>query len=283
MAQINSETLAVFFGLASAMTWGAADFSGGLATKKTNVYSVVLISQVIGGLFLALTALLFGEIVPPLNDWLFGGLAGVAGAIGLLGLYSGLAHGRMGIVAPLTAVLSAAIPIVFSLFNEGIPPQIQIIGFGLALVAVWLLSGAGGQTAVQPIEIGYAVLAGTGFALFFILIDQANEVSVYWPLVAARVASVTFMTLFVVVRGVWQRPSRQQLPIIIVAGVLDALGNAFFTIAARLGRLDLAAVLSSLYPATTVLLAQLILHERLSRNQWLGVLIALAALVLITY
>ncbi len=265
------------------MTWGAADFSGGLATKKTNVYSVVLISQVIGGLFLALTALLFGERVPPADDLLFGALAGVAGAIGLLGLYSGLAHGRMGIVAPLTAVLSAAIPIVFSLFSEGIPPQIQIIGFALTLVAVWLLSGAGGQTAIQPVEIGYAVLAGTGFALFFILIDQANDVSVFWPLVAARVASVTFMGLFVVVRGVWQRPSRQQMPIIIFAGVLDALGNAFFTIAARLGRLDLAAVLSSLYPATTVLLAQLILHERLNRNQWLGVLIALAALILITY
>jgi drug/metabolite transporter (DMT)-like permease len=282
LAPITNETLAIFFGLASAMAWGAGDFSGGLATKKANVYSVVFITQIVGGLFLAILALLFREAVPPTADLIFGALAGIAGVLGLLGLYSGLAHGRMGIVAPLTAVLSATIPILFSLFSEGIPPIVQIFGFGLALLAVWLLSGAGGSTAVQPLEIGYAILAGSGFGFFFILIDQANDAAVYWPLVMARIASVSFMALFIALRGVWQRPSRQQLPLIILAGVLDALGNAFFTLSARLGRLDLAAVLSSLYPATTVLLAQLVLHERLNRGQWIGVLIALFAIVLIT-
>lgn len=279
---MNPESLAIFFGLASAMTWGAGDFSGGMATKKGNVYSVVLLSQIIGGIFLAMLALLFRETVPSERDLIMGGLAGIAGMIGLLGLYSGLAHGRMGIVAPLTAVLSATIPIIFSLFTEGMPPTVQIIGFGLALVAVWLLSGAGSTKSAQPIEIVYALVAGSGFALFFILIDQANDEAVFWPLVSARIASVSLLTLFVFIRGVWQRPSLPQMPLIILAGTLDALGNAFFTLAARYGRLDLASILSSLYPATTVLLAQLILHERLNRPQWIGVILALLALILIT-
>ena len=279
---MNLENLALVFGLASALAWGAGDFSGGLATKRGNVYSVVLISQIIGGFFLAILALLLRETFPPTNDLLFGAVAGLAGVIGLLALYSGLATGRMGIVAPLTAVLSATIPIIFSLFTEGIPPTMQIFGFGLALVAVWLLSGAGGTEGVQITELGYAVIAGSGFALFFILIDQANETAVFWPLVMARIASVTFLGLFILLRGVWERPSRKQLPLIILAGMLDALGNAFFTLSARYGRLDLAAILSSLYPASTVLLAQLILHERLDRNQWIGVIVALLAVVLIT-
>lgn len=279
---MKPETLAIFFGLASAVAWGAGDFSGGLVTKKANVSSVVLISQIVGCLFLAILALIFSETIPPAGSFLFGALAGLAGMVGLLGLYSGLAHGRMGIVAPLTAVVSATLPILFSLLTEGVPPFLQIIGFILALIAVWLLSGVGGSTGVRPSEIGYALLAGSGFALFFILIDQANEIAVFWPLVAARIASVTCLIAYISVRGVWQRPSRQQMPLIILAGVLDALGAAFFTISAWLGRLDLAAILSSLYPATTVVLSQTILHERLNRSQWAGVLIALLALLLIT-
>jgi len=279
---MNEHTLTILFGLASALAWGAGDFSGGLATKRGNVTSVVLISQIAGGLFLLLLALVFRETVPPSGDFLFGALAGIAGVIGLLALYSGLAHGRMGVVAPLTAVASAAIPIVYSLFAEGLPPALQIAGFALALIAVWLLSGASGDTAVQRVELGYSLLAGTGFALFFILIDQANETAVFWPLTAARLASVTCLAIFIAVRGIWQRPTREQIPLIVLAGLLDALGNAFFALSARFGRLDLAAILSSLYPATTVLLAQIVLHERLNRPQWLGVFIALLALILIT-
>lgn len=276
------ENLALFFGLASAMVWGAGDFCGGVATKKESVYTVVLVSHIIGGIFIALLALLFGEAIPPMDALLWGALAGFAGMLGVLGLYSGLASGHMGIIAPLTAVLSAAIPILFSLFTEGAPPVIQIVGFGFALLAVWLLSGANGHLSLEPIELGFAVLAGCGFAFFFIFIDKASETAVFWPLTAARITSVISLTIFVRVRGIWIRPSREQMPLIFGAGVLDALGNAFFSLSARYGRLDLAAVLASLYPASTVLLAQLILHERLNRPQWLGAVIALIAIILIT-
>jgi len=279
---MTPQSLTIFFGIASALAWGAGDFSGGLATKRGNVFSVVLVSQIIGGIFIFLLALIFRETIPPASDFIWGALAGLVGMIGLLSLYTGLAHGRMGIVAPMTAVFSAAIPILFSLVTAGLPPNTQILGFGLALIAVWLLSGAVGETNIRRAELLYSLVAGSGFALFFILIDQANETAIFWPLTAARLASVTSLALYIAVRGVWQRPTRAQMPLIVISGILDALGNTFFALAARFGRLDLAAILASLYPAATVLLAQIFLHERLNRPQWLGVLLALFALILIT-
>ncbi|HUM71717.1 MAG TPA: EamA family transporter [Chloroflexota bacterium] len=279
---MNSEVMVVFWGLASAVTWGAGDFSGGVAAKRTAVTSVVIVSQLVGGLFLVLLALLVREALPAPVSLLLGVLAGLAGVVGLLALYSGLANGRMGVVAPLAAVISAALPVLVSLFFEGLPQMSQLAGFGLALVAVWLLSGMGWQTAVPRQELAYAAVAGTGFALFFIFIDRVEPGSLFWPLAAARTVSVMSLCVWVLSRGEWVRPLPNQLPIIALAGVLDALGNAFFALAARLGRLDIAAVLASLYPGSTVLLARLVLQERLTRLQWLGVLLALAALVLIT-
>ncbi len=279
---VNPEVMVVFWGLASALTWGAGDFSGGVAAKRTAVTSVVIVSQIVGGLFLALLALLFREALPSPTSLLMGVLAGIGGVIGLLALYGGLANGRMGVVAPLAAVISAALPVLVSLVTEGLPQVTQLAGFGLALLAVWLLSGMGWQTAMPRQELAYAVVAGTGFALFFIFIDRVEPGSLFWPLAAARTVSVSLLTIWVMSRGAWVRPLPNQLPLIALAGVLDALGNAFFALAARLGRLDMAAVLASLYPGSTVLLARLILQERLTRRQWFGVLLALAALVLIT-
>ena len=273
---------AFVYGLASAFTWGAGDFSGGLAGKKSSTYAVVLVSQMVGGLLLMGLALLFREPMTTMTNLLIGGAAGVAGMIGLLGLYTGLAQGRMGVVAPLTAVLSATLPIILTAFAEGLPPVTTLIGFGMALVAVWFLSAGGNQGRMTRQELLYAIIAGTGFSLFFILIDRVSDNAVFWPLVGARTVSIIVVGLFMIVRRVGKRPSASQLPIIALAGVLDAAGNTFFALAAQAGRLDVAAVLASLYPASTVLLAWLILKERLARFQWLGVAAALAALVLIS-
>lgn len=279
---MDSQTLAIIFGLASAFIWGAGDFSGGIATRRNNPYSVVLVSQIIGGIFLAILAIIFRETIPQPADFFMGGLAGLAGMMGLLGLYTGLAYGRMSIVAPLTAVLSAVFPILFSFIIEGFPPLLQLSGFIVALLAVWLLSGGSGGQNIQRLETLTSLLAGSGFALFFIFIDQANETAVFWPLTAARLTSVTCLAIYIAIRGIWQKPARSDLGLIALVGLLDALGNAFFTLAARFGRLDLAAILSSLYPASTVFLARRFLHEKLSRSQWVGVLLALLALILIT-
>ena len=282
----NPELLAVAYGLASAAVWGAGDFSGGLATKRGNVVSVVLLAQGVGLVcFLTLALLLEGGL-PPLQDLLFGALAGIAGVMGILALYSGLALGRMGVVAPVTAVLSASIPVVVGIVTEGVPPGLVLLGFGLAVTAVWLLSGGDATGGIRRDELGLALLAGLGFSLFFIFIDQIGSSVIFWSLAAARAASVPLLLLFFVGRRQWRGSAAAQLPrsllpIIALSGILDSGGNYFFALAAQSGRLDIAAVLASLYPASTVLLARLILKESLGTRQWLGVGVALVALVLI--
>lgn len=278
---ISSEVLAIASGLASAVCWGSGDFSGGLATRRGSVYSVVVISQLIGAGFLIALALTSGEGIPSSGNLILGGIAGVSSAIGLVALYIGLASGRMGVVAPVAAVVAAAIPILVSFFFEGAPATSQLVGFGIALVAVWLLSGGGDGGAIQARELGLAVTAGLGFGTFFILIDQVSESALLWPLVAARIASIGFLLMLTMARRGWERPARNLLPLIVLSGIFDTGGNTFFALAARMGRLDIAVVLSSLYPAATVLLAWLFLKERLVPKHWLGVVAALVALVFI--
>ena len=282
----NPELLAVVYGLASAAVWGAGDFSGGLASRRGNVYVVVMLSQVVGLVCLLVLALLLEEGLPPMRDLLFGALAGIAGVVGLLGLYAGLALGRMGVVAPVTAVLSALIPVIVGIITEGVPPVLVMVGFGLAVTAVWLLSGGGKTGGIRRNELGLALLAGLGFSLFFVFIDRISIGVVFWPLVAARVAAAPLLLIFVLVRrqrtGDLRQPlASKLLPIIALAGILDSGGNYFFALATQSGRLDISAVLASLYPASTVLLAWLILKEKLGPRQWLGVAVALVALVLI--
>jgi drug/metabolite transporter (DMT)-like permease len=282
----NPELLAVAYGLASAAVWGAGDFSGGLATKRGNVYVVVLLAQIVGLVCLLALALLLEGALPPTRDLLFGALAGLAGVIGILALYTGLARGRMGVVAPMTAVLTASIPVIVGISTDGLPSILVLVGFGLAVTAVWLLSGGGKADGIRRDELGLALLAGLGFALFFVFIDQISTGVIFWPLTAARMASVPLLLLFLLGRR-WRSITTTQLPrsllpIIALSGILDSGGNYFFALATQSGRLDIAAVLASLYPASTVLLARLILKETLGARQWLGIGVALIALVLIT-
>ncbi len=278
---IGSELLAITYGLASAASWGAGDFSGGFATKRNNVYSVVLIAHLISGVLLVALALFMGEPLPTWNDVLLGGLAAIFGMLGLMALYRGLASGRMGIVAPVAAVTTAALPIVVSFFLEGAPTSTQLVGFLIALIAVSLLAGVGGSAVIKANELALAVAAGMGFALFYIVINQVNQDSVLWPLVSGRITTVTLLFLFVMLTAQWSRPTAAHLPTIALAGIFDTGGNVFFVLAAQAGRLDIASVISSLYPAMTVLLAWVILKERLVKQQWVGVVAAIVALVLI--
>jgi len=277
----SSELTSITFGLLSAIVWGAGDFSGGLASKRTGVYAVIITSQLVGLFLLLGLALVFDKAQPLPGDLAWGAAAGAAGAVGLLALYRGLASGRMGLIAPLSAVLAAALPVMVGAFTQGIPDLAQFIGFGFALVGVWLLSRPERALDFRLNEFILPVVAGVGFGLFFIFIDNANERTVFWPIMAARVASVILMTLTARANGQPLWPERAHVPLIALAGVLDAGGNAFFTIATQIGRLDVASVLSSLYPASTVALAWMILKERLTRPQWLGVAAALIAIVLI--
>jgi drug/metabolite transporter (DMT)-like permease len=252
-----------------------------MATKRVNAFSVVLVSQIVGGFLLAILALVFGETFPQGRDLLFGAIAGLSGMVGLLALYRGLASRQMGLFAPLSAVISAIFPLPVSFLSEGLPSTLTLIGFVVALLAVWLLSMPDGDQKLRLASLGLPLLAGAGFGFFFVAIDQVSTGAVLFPLVAARVASV--LVLVVVLWGRKQSVGvgLRYLPVIGIAGIFDAGGNAFFTLAAQTGRLDEAALVSSLFPATTVFLAWFILKERLNRLQWVGVLLAIVALVLI--
>lgn len=276
-----SAATSILFGLLSAATWGAGDFCGGLASRRAHTFAVVAVSQMIGGSLLVVLALLFREPWPAPVDLGWGALAGVIGNIGLLALYRGLATGQMGVVAPLSAVLSAALPVVVAVWAEGLPELLTLAGFGVALAGVWLLSRPEGGAPFRLDSLGLPLAAGLGFGLFFVLIDRVGPGALFWPLVAARAASLTMMTVVLLARRPVALPERGRLPLIALSGALDAGGNAFFALAAQTGRLDIAAVLASLYPASTVLLAGLVLKERLTRVQIAGVLAALAAIVLI--
>jgi drug/metabolite transporter (DMT)-like permease len=280
---IGPETLAITYGLGSAIAWGAGDFSAGFASRKSGVISVVLFSQLIGAGFLVLLAVVLSASLPSLQDMMFGGLAGVFGVLGLLALYEGLSRGRMGIVAPLSAIVTALLPIGFAFFKVGPPRTPQLLGLVLALSSVWLLSFSKSEAKKHRFsELALPLLSGVGFGLFFILIDTASHTSVLWPLVGTRCVSLLTMSIFFVVNANARVPQRSQFPIIAAAGVCDVLGNLFFALATSIGRLDISAMLSSLFPAATVTLAWFFLKEKLNPYQWCGVVVALAALFLIS-
>jgi drug/metabolite transporter (DMT)-like permease len=271
----------VAYGILAALTWGAGDFSGGVATKRSSAYGVVIFAHIFSIILLIIAALVLREPIPPLTSWLWGGLAGFGGAIGLLLLYTALANGRMSVAAPVSALVAAAIPVIFAMFTEKMPPLLVIAGFLLALAAIWLVSG-GGSAHFNLAELRMPVLAGIAFGFFFTTLHLASFDSVVYPLIAVRIVSISSLSIYSLITRQKITPSRESIIPILSSGLLDTLGNAFYALAAQVGRVDVAAVLSSLYPGSTVLLAWFLLKERIDRWQMVGIVAALAAIVLIT-
>ena len=277
----SSEFYIILFGLCSALFWGAGDFSGGLASRRTSAYSVVALSQFVSLLILLAAVLLVVPEPFSTRGALLGSAAGISGAIGLVALYTGLSRSKMGMVAPLTAVIAAVIPVLYSLIRAGAPSNPELLGILIAFFAVWLISSGDQIGKLNLKDLGLPLLAGLGFGIFFIVIADATEVATLWPLVFARISSVVFILLVGMLVGKIILPDRQQIPLIVIAGIFDTGGNLFYIFATRFGRLDIAAVLSSFYPAATVFLARLLLKEQLTRHQWVGVVLAILAVVLI--
>ena len=266
--------------LASAACWGTGDFSGGMGAKGSNAFGVVVVAHTAGLVSMLTLAFATGEPVPSHTAMFWGAMAGFIGGLGLVSLYRALAIGAMGINAPVAAVITGALPVLYGIWKEGYPAPIQFVGFGLALVGIWLIALPAGGVG-RPKGLGLAICAGVGFGGYLICSRQAATEAVFWPLVAARAASVLEMLVIVLAIGKPWAPSRRLLPWMIFAGIFDSLGNMFFMYAVRHGRLDVATVLSSLYPASTVLLARLLLKEKLSRLQASGMVAALVAVPLI--
>lgn len=275
-ALLGSASLA----LASAIAWGAGDFSGGLATRRARVAVVVFFSQLIGLALLIGLGVITHERAPTPADALWGAAAGIAGLIGLSALYSALSKGSMGLVAPVTGVISTAMPVLFGALSQGLPHPLQMLGFVLAILAVGLISRTGTGDG-RPDGLGLAVIAGVSFGAFLILIAQTGDGAVFWPLAIARVASVICLMLFMHVTHTFAMSARSAWPFIMLSGVLDAAGNFLFVLAEQVGRLDVAGALSSLYPASTTILALILLRERPHRWQVVGIVLTFIAIPLI--
>ena len=284
MAGDSSTLGSVALGLASAVSWGAGDFSGGLASRRAPALAVVAASQGFGIALLVGLAIATGEALPAPVEIGWAALAGANGAFGLLALYSTLASGRMGIAASVSGVVGAVVPVVVGSVAQGSPGALRLTGFALALAGVWLLAAtADGAVRAGLRELTLPLLSGVSFGLFLVLIHQAGGSTVLWPLTAARATSMTVLTAVGGATGRLKLPGRSALGLTALAGLLDTGGNAFFLLAAQAGRLDVAGVLSSLYPASTVILACLLLGERLTVRQTAGAVATLAAIACVSW
>lgn len=278
---MTSNFLGVLLALTSAAVWGSGDFSGGVATRRGSQYHVLLLSALSGLVLLVGLAIIKREAWPPLSGWIFAALGGVSGALGIACLYRALSMGHAASVAPTTAVISAMLPVLVGAVLLGLPPANQLAGFAVAVPGLWLVSQpAQGSARVSRSELVLALLAGVGFGGFFVFVGQVGIGYVYTPLVIARTLTLATGLLLILGRRL-PLPALTGNPVALMAGLLDAGGNIFYVLARQYTRLDVAAVLSSLYPAATVLLAWLLLKERISARQWFGAALCVAAVALI--
>ncbi len=262
------------------MVWGAGDFGGGWVSRRTAVFGVVLIAQLAGLVVAFGFAVLRREGFPGPVDLGWSVVAGIVGGIGITALYRALAVGRMGIVAPVTGVLAAVIPVVGGIVLEGWPPPLVLIGIAIAIVAVVLVSRVADDGG-GPSGLREALFAGVAIGGFGIILAQISDGYVFGPMTVIRLSEAVFVgVLILVTRTAW-RPSSRYLPLILAIGALDLGGNAAYLLAVQTGLLAVAAVLSSLYPVTTVILATVLLGERVTRSHAVGIALAVAAIVCI--
>jgi drug/metabolite transporter (DMT)-like permease len=283
--------------LAAAILWGGSDFTGGMGVKRAGgslgaALRVVLLSHAASFLVLLAIARLRGDAAPHGALLAWGIAAGVSGGLALTAFYIALSRGAMGTSAAVSGLLAAAIPAALTLWRQGSPGISPLLGFAMAAIAIWLIAASPAQkttanSARQTMAL--AILAGIGFGFYFIALKMASPTGVIWPMVSARIGSLTICSLMLLtlrLRSANSAGARLSLNRAVVVwalatALLDTSGNLLFVAAARAGRLDVAAVLASLYPASTILLAALALGEWPTRRQALGMAAAALAVVLI--
>lgn len=279
---MGSELLAAIYALIAALSWGTGDFTGGFATRKSNIFSVTIAVQVIGLFVVPVALLLSGEPIPPIGSFIWGIAAGTIGTLGLLALYMGLANGNMGVVAPVSALIGGFVPVFIGTLTDGLPSSLKVVGFVIAFIAVWLIAWSGEKLTLNWQELRLPVAAGLSFGFFFIALDQMGSNGVWWPLLVARSFSIVLLVGLAYLFKQGGVPPRNYWHIIFIGGLFDISGNVFFVLSSQLGRVDIAAVIGSLYPAATVLLARFLLKEHLHMRQWVGIVGALTAIILIS-
>jgi Predicted membrane protein len=280
---MNGPGTSAGLGLLSAATWGGSDFVGGLGARRAPAMLVVASGHFVSFVLLVGVCLAMHLPLPANRILIIAVIAGFEGALALAIFYRALAMGAMGLTAALTGVLTALVPVVFSMLSDGIPAPTTAAGLLAGLVAIWLIThtpgGEGPRTPRTALMLG--ALSGLGFGLQLVLFKLATNGGLMWTLTSARAAGSLAM-LFVIVA----RPGKRQWTgfwrLGVLAGVLDTIGNMFYLRATQIGRLDVAAVICSLYPAGTILLAAIVLRELPSKRQLAGMAVALGAVMLLS-
>ena len=276
------------FGLLSATSWGGSDFVGGIGARRAPALLVVAAGHIVSLLLLLVLCRVLHAAIPASGPLLYAALGGFEGSLALAIFYRALAMGAMGLTAALTGLLTALVPVLFSLVHEGLPTPLTCVGLALGLVAIWLIShtpaakaAALNRTSTPRLPLLLGAIAGLGFGTQLILFKMASPGGILWTMTAARAAGVIALVIVVAVmppkapwRGFWLTG--------IVAGALDTAGNLFYIQATRVGRLDIAVIVCSMYPAGTILLAAIVLREWPTPRQFAGTALALAAVALLS-
>jgi drug/metabolite transporter (DMT)-like permease len=280
---MNASGASAGLGLVSAASWGGSDFVGGMGARRAPALLVVASGHIVSFLILLAYCLGIRLALPSSHYLLYALIGGFEGSVALAIFYRALAMGAMGLTAALTGLLTALVPVVFSMFVDGLPSLPTALGLAAGLAAIWLITHSPSKEgpASPPAALMLGALAGTGFGAQLILFKMASGGGLLWTMTSARAAGSVAMILVILVkppkgpwRGFWQTG--------ILAGLLDTVGNLFYIRATQIGRLDVAAVVCSLYPAGTILLAALVLRERPTRRQMAGMAVALGAVMLLS-
>jgi drug/metabolite transporter (DMT)-like permease len=267
--------------LCSAITYGLSDFTGGLLTRRASAWAVAATSQA-AATILALWLLAVTEGEPDATALLWGALAGIGSGAGNVLIYRGLAMGRMTVVAPISAIATATVPVLVGLASGERPGTLPVLGVLAALPAIWLVSASGtGPSGAKRADLINGLLAGLGFGLQFSALGQVPEQAGLAPLAVSQAVSVVAIVIGAIALSAPWIPRDRFSRLGVVAGLFAGIATICFQFAAQIGMLTIAAVVASLYPAVTVLLAALVLRERVGRTQGVGLALAASAVALI--
>ncbi|MDZ4835567.1 MAG: DMT family transporter [Candidatus Melainabacteria bacterium] len=277
----NIRLLFIITSLICAVMMGAGDFFGGQASKQSPVAVVGLITQLLG-LFVVSSIVLFGAQSFAQTPFLYGIGAGLCGSVALIALYRGLAVGKVSIVAPVSAVLSALIPVIVAVVTGHVFGGLTWIGIGSGLIAVYFLSlpSADETKAKEETGIFHAIIAGIALAFFYIMLGHAETHGNIWTLVGERFSVVSVMLIVILFRRIKITKTIPGLKLILVAGATDVIGNFAFLYSASIGPLPMVAMISSLYPATTLFLGWIILKEKLNKRLVIGIVCAFVCIAI---
>lgn len=276
--------ITVVLGLAAAILYGVGDFAGGIASRRHTAITVLLFSYPVGAVLMAAMLPLFGGHNDARATW-YGLFGGAAGLLGVVLMYSLMTVAPINVISPVTAVLAAIVPVVVGVGIGERPHLTAWFGIVLGLGAVVLVSRtteAHPHGRIRLGTLGLALVSGLGFGMYFVLLARAGNDSGLWPLVISRFSSAALIVPLAWARGGFALVRGRMFGIVLLAGACDALANLCFLLASRHGLLSLASVLTSLYPATTVILAVWLLREHTSATQRWGLALATGSIVLIT-